>query len=146
EWCLALLLPMMVGGSKVAPALLLPYVGRICVFPFAGVKSFGEPPSRVRTAMWAGLALAGWAVLTVLAGPRYLVDRRRPQMTAAERADARRRYPEQRHGFGQTNGGPLSGSEDRQSTSSQHQSPPRPPQRPSQPSHLPRRPPHPPRW
>ena len=145
-WCLALLLPMMVGGYKVALALLLPYLGTIFVFPFAGVKIFENPPTPVSTVIWAGLALAGLAVLTILAGLRNVIDRPKPQMTEAERAEAHRRYPEQRHGFGQTNGGHLSGIDDRQSTSSQHQSPPRPPQRPSQPSHLPRRPPHPPRW
>src|SRR5699024_4111817 len=67
-WCLALLLPMMVGGYKVALALLLPYLGTIFVFPFAGVKIFGNPPTPVSTVMWAGLALAGLAVLTILAG------------------------------------------------------------------------------
>src|SRR5699024_7208656 len=144
-WCLALL-PMLVGGYKVALALLLPYLGTIFVFPFAGVKIFENPPTPVSTVIWAGLALAGLAVLTILAGLRNVIDRPKPQMTEAEGAEAHRRYPEQRHGFGQTNGGPLPGIDEPQPTSRLHQWPPRPPQRPSQPSHLPRRPPHPPRW
>ena len=145
-WCLALLLPMMVGGYKVALALLLPYLGAIFLFPFAGVKIFENPPAPVSTVIWAGLALAGLAVLTILAGLRNVIDRPKPQTTEAERAEAHRQHQHLRQQFGHTNGGPLPGIDDRQPTSSLHQSPPRPPQRPSQPSHLPRRPPHPPRW
>src|SRR5699024_10457840 len=119
-WCLALLLPMMVGGYKVALALLLPYLGAIFLFPFAGVKIFENPPAPVSTVIWAGLALAGLAVLTILAGLRNVIDRPKPQMT-----EAHRRYPEQRHGLGQTNGGHLPGIDDRQPTSRLHQWPPR---------------------
>src|SRR5699024_7824355 len=113
---------------------------------FAGVKIFGNPPTPVSTVMWAGLALAGLAVLTILAGLRNVIDRPKPQMTEAERAEAHRRRPEQRLGFGEPKGGHLSGIDGRQSPSMHLQSPPPPPQRPQQPSHLPRRPPHPPRW
>src|SRR5699024_10127970 len=74
-WCRAWLRPFMVGGYKVALALLLPYLGTIFVFPFAGVKIFGTPPTPVSTVMWAGLALAGLAVLTILAGLRNVIDR-----------------------------------------------------------------------
>ena len=147
-WCLALLLPMMVGGYKVALPLLLPYLGTIFVFPLFGVKIFENPPTPVSTVIWAGAALAGLAVLTILAGLRNIIDRPKPQMTEAERAEVQRRYQQPRHGVGHMNGGPLPGIEEPplRPTSRLHQSPPRPPQRPSQPSHLPRRPPHPPRW
>jgi hypothetical protein len=108
-WCLALLLPMMVGGYKVALALLLPYLGAIFVFPFAGVKIFENPPTPVSTVIWAGLALAGLAVLTILAGLRNVIDRPKPQTTEAERAEAHRRHRQLRQQFGQTNGGPPAG-------------------------------------
>ena len=174
-WCLALMLPMMVGGYKVALALLLPYLGTIFVFPFAAVRIFENPPNAVSTVIWAGLALAGMAVLTILAALRNVIGRPVPQMTDAERAEAQRRYLQQRQRFGHTNGGPLPGIDEppsqphhRQPNRSQRQTsppqrpphpsqPPRPPhlsqprhlpQRSphlSQPPHMPPRPPHPPR-
>src|SRR5699024_5366472 len=136
----------MVGGYKVALALLLPYLGTIFVFPFAGVKIFGNPPTPVSTVMWAGLALAGLAVLTILAGLRNVIDRPKPQMTEAERAEAHRRYPVPPPGPGRPNGGEVSGIELRESAPSHRPPPPRPPQRRAHPPHLPRRPPPPPRW
>src|SRR5699024_11213470 len=82
-WCLALLLPMMVGGYKVALALLLPYLGAIFVFPLSGVKILENPPPPVSTVIWAGVALAGLAVLAILAGLRNIKRRTTPMMCDA---------------------------------------------------------------
>src|SRR5699024_6793390 len=118
------------------------------VFPLSGVKIFENPPSPASPDIWAGVALAGLAVLTILAGLRNIIDRPKPQMTEAERAEAQRRYQQPRHGVGRTHGARPPGLDEAPlaRAATLHTAPPRPQLGPALPSHLPCSPPHPPRW
>lgn len=120
-WSTGMMLPMMIGGYKVALWLLLPYLGFVFLIFFAGVEVFDNPPSLLATMIWVVVALIGLAVLTVLAALRNVIDKPKLQMTAAERDAAYQRYLEDRRRRGLTNENPLPGIDG-----------PQPPQHPPQ--------------
>ena len=120
-WSMCVMMPMMIGGYKVALWLLLPYLGFVFLICFAGVRVFENPPSLLATMIWVAVALSGLAVLTVLAMLRNVIDKPNPQMTAAEREAAYNAYMNDRRRRGLTNGNPLPGIDG-----------PQPPQHPPQ--------------
>lgn len=108
-WSTCMMMPMMIGGYKVALWLLLPYLGFAFLIFFAGVQVFENPPSLLTTMIWVAVALIGLAVLTVLAALRNVIDKPKVQMTAAERDVAYQRYLDDRRRRGLTNENPLPG-------------------------------------
>ncbi|MGC2942035.1 MULTISPECIES: hypothetical protein [unclassified Brevibacterium] len=95
-WSMCMMMPMMIGGFKVALWLLLPYLGFVFLILFAGVRVFENPPSLIATMIWVAVALSGLAALTVLAALRNVIDKPNPQLSAAERDAAYQRYMEDR--------------------------------------------------
>ena len=120
-WSVCIVMPMMIGGYKVALWLLLPYLGFAFLICFAGVRVFDNPPSLLTTMIWVAVTLTGLAVLTVLAMLRNVIEKSTPQMTAAEREAAYNAYMNDRRRRGLTNGNPLPGIDG-----------PQPPQHPPQ--------------
>lgn len=108
-WSTSMMMPMMIGGYKVALWLLLPYLGFVFLILFAGVRVFDNQPSLLTTMIWVAVALSGLAVLTVLAMLRNVIDKPKVQMTAAERDAAYQRYLMDRRRRGLTNENPLPG-------------------------------------
>lgn len=108
-WSMCVVMPMMIGGFKVALWLLLPFLGFVFLIGFAGVRVFENPPSLLTTMIWVAVTLTGLAVLTVLAMLRNVIDKSTPQMTAAEREADYQRYLEDRRRRGLTNENPLPG-------------------------------------
>ncbi|MGR6090869.1 hypothetical protein ACU4IU_09925 [Brevibacterium sp. CSND-B09] len=108
-WSTCMMMPMMIGGFKVALWLLLPFLGFVFLIGFAGVRVFDNPPSLLTTMIWVAVTLTGLAVLTVLAMLRNVIDKSTPQMTAAEREADYQRYLEDRRRRGLTNENPLPG-------------------------------------
>lgn len=108
-WSMCVVMPMMIGGFKVALWLLLPFLGFVFLIGFAGVRVFDNPPSLLTTMIWVAVTLTGLAVLTVLAMLRNVIDKSTPQMTAAEREADYQRYLEDRRRRGLTNENPLPG-------------------------------------
>lgn len=108
-WSMCVVMPMMIGGFKVALWLLLPFLGFVFLIGFAGVRVFDNPPSLLTTMIWVAVTLTGLAVLTVLAALRNVIDKPKAQMTAAERDVAYQRYLADRHRRGLTNENPLPG-------------------------------------
>lgn len=104
-----MMMPMMIGGYKVALWLLLPYLGFAFLIFFAGVQVFENPPSLLVTMIWVAVALFGLAVLTALAALRNVIDKPKPQMTASERDAAYQGYLADRRRRGLTNENPLPG-------------------------------------
>ncbi|MGO1909868.1 MAG: hypothetical protein ACTH1C_13260, partial [Brevibacterium linens] len=51
-WSTSMMMPMMIGGYKVALWLLLPYLGFVFLILFAGVRVFDNPPSLLTTMIW----------------------------------------------------------------------------------------------
>ena len=122
-WSVCMVMPMMIGGFKVALWLLLPFLGFVFLIGFAGVRVFDNPPSLLTTMIWVAVTLTGLAVLTVLAMLRNVIDKSTPQMTAAEREAAYQKYLADRRRRGLTNENPLPGIDG-------PQPPPHPPQDP----------------
>ncbi|MCU4297504.1 hypothetical protein D3I60_10500 [Brevibacterium permense] len=139
-WSMCMMMPMMIGGYKVALWLLLPYLGFVFLICFAGVRVFDNPPSLLATMIWLAVALSGLAVLTVLAALRNVIDKPKAQMTAAERDVAHQRYVDDRRRRGLTNENPLPGIDGPQPPQ-RNQPGPAPGQRPGPP--VQERPPHP---
>ena len=108
-WSTCMMMPMMIGGYKVALWLLLPYLGFAFLIFFAGVQVFENPPSLLVTMIWVAVALFGLAVLTALAAMRNVIDKPKPQMTASERDAAYQGYLADRRLRGLTNENPLPG-------------------------------------
>lgn len=108
-WSMCVVMPMMIGGFKAATWLLLPYLGFVFLIGFAGVWVLDNPPSLLATMIWVAVALSGLAVLTVLAMLRNVIDKQKPQMTAAERDVTYQRYLDDRRRRGLTNENPLPG-------------------------------------
>ncbi|WP_127365127.1 hypothetical protein [Brevibacterium linens] len=108
-WSTSMMMPMMIGGYKVALWLLLPYLGFVFLILFAGVRVFDNPPSLLTTMIWVAVSLFGLAALTVLSMLRNVIDKATPQMTAAEREADYQRYLEDRRRRGLTNESPLPG-------------------------------------
>lgn len=108
-WSMCVVMPMMIGGFKVALWLLLPFLGFVFLIGFAGVRVFENPPSLLTTMIWVAVTLTGLVVLTVLAMLRNVIDKSTPQMTAAEREADYQRYLEDRRRRGLTNENPLPG-------------------------------------
>lgn len=122
-WSVCMMMPMMIGGYKVALWLLLPYLGFVALICFAGVRVFDNPPSLLATMIWVAVTLSGLAALTVLAMLRNVIDKPKPQMTAAEREAAYNAYLNDQRQRGLTNENPLPGIDS-------PQPPPHPPQDP----------------
>lgn len=114
SWCLSIVMPMLLGGFKYALWLLVPYLGSIFFFTFGGIRVFENPPNGGSTMFWAAMAVAGLAVLTILAAMRNVIDKTTPPMSAAERNAAHQRYMEDRRRRGLTNESPLPGIDVRQ--------------------------------
>ncbi|SDR95041.1 hypothetical protein SAMN04489752_0654 [Brevibacterium siliguriense] len=138
-WSMCLMMPMMIGGYKVALWLLLPYLGFVFLIGFAGVRVFDNPPSLLTTLFWVAIALTGLAALTVLAALRNVIDKPKARMTAAERDVAYQGYLADRRRRGLTNENPLPGIDGpqqppwqppRQGPSYPSRQPPSPPQTP----------------
>lgn len=125
SWCLSIVMPMVLGGFRYALGLLVPYLGMMFVFPFAGIRIFENPASGTATIIWVIVALSGMAVLTVLAAMRNVIDKTQVPMSAAERDESYQWYMEDRRRRGLTNDSPLPGIDVRQ----QPQRPQYPPQR-----------------
>lgn len=138
------MMPMMIGGYKVALWLLLPYLGFVFLICFAGVRVFENPPSLLATMIWVAVALSGLAVLTVLAMLRNVIDKPNPQMTAAEREAAYQKYLADRRRRGLTNENPLPGIDGPQRLPQQPPQPGPPPNHRPGPLHPPQRPHYPP--
>ncbi|WP_152347217.1 hypothetical protein [Brevibacterium sp. CFH 10365] len=124
-WAMTLMLPMMVGGYKIAVWLLLPYLGFVFLILFAGLRVFENPPSLLLTMIWLAVALSGLAALTGIAALRNVIDRPSRQMTGAEREAAYQQFLEDRRRRGLGNESPLPGIDTPQ-TSPSPNSPPGP--------------------
>ncbi|WP_181275175.1 hypothetical protein [Brevibacterium oceani] len=114
-WCLSIIMLMTFGGFKYVMWMLLPYLGSVFFFTFGGKRVFENPPSGGSTMFWAVMAVAGLAVLTVVAALRNVIDKseERP-MTGAERDAAYQQYTDDRRRRGLTNEGPPPGIDVRQ--------------------------------
>lgn len=138
-WCLTIMMPMMIGGFKVALWLLVPYLGFVFLSCFAGVRVFDNPPNFASAVIWAAVALSGLAALTGIAALRNVIDKPDRQMSYAERARAYQQFMEERRRRGLTNESPLPGIDGRQShPPADHR--PGPPQRPPYPPRPPQGP------